>query len=226
MKGFCIVVITGDRTHFFNKLKHMEEWKDIEGCEGLFQASTEGRIKRVETSILTKRGIRQVYKEKIYKPWVSPDGYGRVFLPRRFHKTILVHKLIAETFIPIPAELEQYIGTQNLQINHKDENKLNNNVENLEWCTARYNSNYGTRNERMGLKLKGRKPSDNTIKASVERSSKTVYQYTLEGELISIYPSASEAARQVQGVYSTNISHCCNGKLKSTGGFIWSHQLH
>lgn len=202
----------------------MEIWKDIKGCEGLFQASTEGRIKRVETAIVTKRGVKQVYKEKIYKPWVALDGYTRIVLPRRFHKTVLVHKLIAETFIPIPTELEQYIGTQKLQVNHKDEDKTNNNVENLEWCSAKYNSNYGTRNERMGAKLKGRKPSDATIKASVEASSKQVYQYTKDGELIAIYKSVVEASKNVIGVYSTNICHCCNGKLKTTGGYKWSYK--
>lgn len=201
----------------------MERWKDIEGCDGLFQASNEGRIKRVETEIVTKTGVRQTYREKIYQFWVAQDGYARVCLPRRFHKTILVHKLIAETWIPVPDELKQYIGTQSLQVNHKNENKLDNNVENLEWCTAKYNSNYGTRNERMGSKLKGRKPSDTTIEASVKKNSIKVYQYDTEHNLIATYNSASDAARQVDGVYSTNICHCCNGKLRTTGGYIWSH---
>lgn len=201
----------------------MEIWKDIKGCEGLFQASTEGRIKRVETVIVTKRGVKQVYKEKIYQPWVAPDGYTRVFLPRRFHKTILVHKLIAETFIQIPTELEQYIGTQKLQVNHKDENKLNNNVENLEYCSAKYNSNYGTRNERMAAKLKGRRPSDNTIKASVEKSSRKVSKYSMNEELIETYPSIAEAERQNKGIHHSNIIKCCKGLIKSTGKYKWKY---
>ena len=203
----------------------MEQWRNIEGCDGLFQASNKGRIKRVETEITTKNGVKQIYKEKIYKPWISSDGYARVCLPRRYNKTILVHKLIAETWIPIPEELKQYVGTQKLQVNHKKEfEKTNNSIENLEWCTAEYNSNYGTRNKRMGAKLKGRRPSDATIKASIEAKSKQVYQYTKDGELIAVYKSAVEAALNVKNVYTANIYHCCNGKLKSTGGYIWSHK--
>ena len=136
----------------------------------------------------------------------------------------MVHKLVAETWIPIPEELKQYLGTQILQINHKDEDKTNNNIENLEWCTAEYNSNYGTRNERMGKSLKGRRPSDATIKANVERCSKQVYQYSLDNKLIAIYPSTAEAARQNKGVFRSNIGHCCNGKIKTTGGYKWSYK--
>ena len=202
----------------------MEIWKDIEGCEGLFQASNEGRIKRVETEIITKNGVKQTYKEKIYKPWIAPDGYSKICLPKRFHKSILIHKLIAETWIPIPEELKKYIGTQNLQINHKDENKQNNKIENLEWCTAEYNSNYGSRNKRMADKLKGRKPSEKTIKASIENKSKKVYQYDIEHNFIAVYKSSVEAAKKVKGVFPANIYHCCNGKLKKTGGYIWSYK--
>ena len=202
----------------------MEIWKNIEGCDGLFQASNEGRIKRTETEIITQNGVKRRCKEKIYKDWIDSDGYARVCLPTRFHKTALVHRLIAETWIPIPDELKGLIGTQNLQINHKDEDKANNRVENLEWCNAKYNSNYGTRNERMRNKLKGRIPSDATIKASIEAKSKQVYQYTKDGDLIGIYKSVVEASKKVNGVYSTNICHCCNGKLKKTGGYIWSYK--
>lgn len=202
----------------------MEQWRDIEGCDGLFQASNKGRIKRVKTEITTKNGVKQVYNEKIYQPWISTDGYARVCLPRKFHKTVLVHKLVAETWLSIPEDLKQYIGTQSLQINHKDECKTNNSIENLEYCSAKYNSNYGTRNERMSNTLKGRKPSEATIKASVESKSKKVYQYDKQYNLINVYNSSVEAANKVDGVYSTNICHCCNGKLKTTGGYIWSHE--
>jgi len=188
----------------------MEIWKDIEGTNGEYQASTEGRIKG-------KRGI--------LAQWSNSSGYMATHIPNHLNKSTLVHKLVAETFIPIPTELEQYIGTQKLQVNHKDENKLNNNVENLEWCTARYNSNYGTRNERMGLKLKGRKPSDNTIKASIERCSRKVSKYSMNWEYIETYPSLAEAERQNKGIHHTNIIRCCDGsgRLKSTGGFKWKY---
>ena len=186
----------------------MELWKDIEGTNGKYQASTEGRIK----------GERGILAQILGK-----DDYLRTHLPNYLNKSTLIHKLVAETFITIPTELEQYIGTQKLQVNHKDENKLNNNVENLEWCTAKYNSNYGTRNERMGLKLKGRRPSDNTIKASVERCSRKVSKYSKNDELIETYPSLAEAERQNEGIHHANIIKCCRGIIKSTGGFKWKY---
>lgn len=188
----------------------MEKWKDIEGTNGKYQASTEGRIKG---------------EKGLMAQWVGTDGYVRTHLPSHFHKSTLVSVLVAETWIPIPKELEQYIGTQYLQVNHKDENKLNNNIENLEWGTARYNSNYGTRNNRMAAKLKGRRPSNNTIKAMVEKVSRKVSKYSMDWEYIETYPSLAEAERQNKGIHHANIIRCCDGsgRLKSTGGFKWKY---
>lgn len=180
----------------------MEIWKDIEGTEGKYKVSNKGRIKG-ENGMLAQ--------------WVNKSGYMTTHLVNRYGKSTLVHRLVAEAFIPNPNDYPQ--------INHRDECKTNNNVENLEWCDAKYNSNFGTRNERMGQKLKGRRPSENTIKANVERCSRKVSKYTLDGEFIETYPSLAEAERQNEGVYHTNIIRCCNGsgRLKSTGGFKWKY---
>ena len=104
-------------------------------------------------------------------------------------------------FLPNPDNLPQ--------VNHKNETKTDNKVENLEWCDSRYNDNYGTRNDKIGRS-----------QLNHPNKSKTVSQYTKEGEFIAIYPSAQEAERQT-GVDSRHISHCCIGKLKTAGGFIW-----
>ena len=192
----------------------MEQWKYIEGTNGKYQVSNYGRIKG-ENGLISQ--------------WVNKSGYMVTHIPNYYGKSTLVHRLVAETFLDNPNGYPQ--------INHKDENKTNNFVfinedgsvdcekSNLEYCSAKYNSNYGTRNERMVAKLKGRKPSDNTIKASVERCSRKVSKYSMNEELIETYPSLAEAARQNKGVHHANIIRCCDGsgRLKSTGGFKWKY---
>lgn len=113
------------------------------------------------------------------------------------------HKWIALAFIPNPQNLPE--------VNHKDEDKSNNCVENLEWCTAEYNCNYGTRNERM-------------IKAQLNRKdcSKPVGQYTLDGKLVKVWPSTREVERSLK-IDNASISRTCMNKQKSAGGFKWSY---
>ena len=187
---------------FSKKHKIMEIWKNIDGTDGKYQVSNEGRV-RGENGLMSQ--------------WINKTGYMVTHIPNCFCKSTLVHRLVAEAFIPNPDNLPQ--------VNHKDECKTNNNVENLEYCSARYNSNYGTRNERMGAKLKGRRPSDATIMASIEQHSRPVSKYSIDGEFIETYPSIAEAERNNPGVYHTNIIRCCNGsgRLKSTGGFKWKY---
>lgn len=125
-------------------------------------------------------------------------GYLKVIRNRKNYK---VHCLVAECFIPNHDNLPE--------VNHKDECKTNNRVENLEWCTRKYNINFGTRNKRVKKMLTNGK------------CSKPVAQYTLDGELIKTWPSAIEITR-VLGFSFGNICACCNGKRKTHKGFIWN----
>ena len=116
----------------------MEEWRDIKGYEGLYQVSNEGRIKSLERIANRSDGKVEILKEKIRKLTKDKDGYLCVPLVKELkRKFCKVHRLVAKAFIDNPDNLPE--------INHKDECKSNNSVENLEWCDRKYNTNYGTR---------------------------------------------------------------------------------
>lgn len=115
-----------------------EEWKDIKGYEGIYQISNMGRVKSLSNGKYKKEKIRKYRKDK--------DGYLQLNLHKNnVMTTFKVHRLVAEAFIPNPHNLPQ--------VNHKDEDKTNNRVDNLEWCTVEYNNNYGTRNKRIANAL-------------------------------------------------------------------------
>lgn len=125
--------------------QNKEIWRDIKGFEGLYQISTLGRVKRL---LHKRRGnTKHVLEEMILKPYYHNE-YLRINLHKNGKNTHhKIHRLVAEAFIPNPKNLPQ--------VNHKDEDKFNNCVDNLEWCTNWYNSNYGTRfnkDRRMVLK--------------------------------------------------------------------------
>ena len=166
----------------------METWRAIAGYEGLYEVSDLGRVKSL------KHG-----KEKILKPWKTNNGYLHVIIFKDGHrKQTLVHRIVAEAFIPNPNNLTT--------VNHKDEVKTNNTVTNLEWMSMKDNLNYGTRNKRI-----------------TESLSKQVQMFDKStGELLATFPSTNEAGR-VTGINQSNISECCNGKRKSACGYIWRY---
>lgn len=121
-----------------------EEWRDIEGYEGWYQVSNEGRVRSLDRNIIDGRKM----KGKLLKQYADEQGYKRVRLCREGkHHNKQVHRLVANAFIPNPFNFPV--------INHIDENSGNNNVENLEWCTVKYNVNYGHRAERYAAKTRG-----------------------------------------------------------------------
>ena len=165
-----------------------EIWKDIEGYEG-YQVSNMGRVRSFKYG-----------KVRILKPVANKNGYLKVQLYKNNSlKTIFIHRLVAMAFIPNPNNLPQ--------VNHKDEDKTNNIVSNLEWCDAKYNSNYGTARKRM-----------------IEKIQKVVIQIDKNTNvIINIFPSLMEAKRQT-GYNHGHICKCCKGKLKTTGGYKWSYK--
>lgn len=193
----------------------MEEiWKDVVGYEGLYQVSNLGRVKSLRRNEFVNDSFRKgnehvncfvrVRNEKILSPGLNTWHYLIVRLCKQGKmKTVTVHSLVAEAFIPIPEGLKQFRGTHHLQVNHKDENKLNNCVDNLEWCTPKYNVNYGTRTKRIA-----------------DKRSIPIYQYTVNGELVKIWPSQMEASRN--GYSQGCISVCLKDINKTHRGYKWS----
>lgn len=174
-----------------------EIWRNIVGYEGLYQVSNFGRVKNARTN-------------KIRKLKQARNGYIMVDLCKNGkYSTALVHRLVAQAFIPNP---------QNLPVvNHRDEDKTNNFVfvredgsvdfskSNLEWCTQEYNTNYGT-----GLQRR------------IEKLANKVSQYNMDGTFMCTWKSAREAAEEL-GVDSNYITSCCSGKTRSAYGFIWKY---
>lgn len=171
-----------------------EEWKDIIGFENLYQISSYGRI----------RSFTKKSKGKILNPYKTEKGYLKVDLIKNKNRiSKKVHILVAEAFIPNYHNLST--------INHKDENKENNNIFNLEWMSLKDNQNYGTRNKRISNK--------NTN----SKLSKKVLQYTLDDIFIKEWESVSEIERQTN--YSQgNISSCCRGLRKSAYNYKWKYK--
>ena len=119
-----------------------EIWRPIEGYEGLYEVSNTGRVKSLNRYVKGKGESYSLQKGRVLSPGKDKNGYLFVILTcNGKRKMFLVHRLIAQTFILNPDNLPQ--------VNHKDEDKSNNRVENLEWCTAKYNNNYGTRKDKV-----------------------------------------------------------------------------
>lgn len=168
-----------------------EIWKDIPNYEGLYQISNLGRIR----SLYNYRGKYNILKPK------EKRGYYQIGLRKnKKRKWIAIHRLVALTFIPNPNNYKV--------VNHKNEDKLDNKVENLEWCTTKYNNCYGTRIEKVKTK-----------------TSKAVIQYDLNGNFIKEYKSISDASKEVK-TSASNIVKCCkeHPKYKKVKNYIWRYK--
>lgn len=179
----------------------IEIWKEIKGTNGIYLVSNIGRVKSLPQFHNSNSGGYYT-TGKILKQRDNCRGYLYIEINR---KRMYVHRLVAEAFIDNPNNLPI--------INHKDENPSNNRVDNLEWCTQKYNINYGNARKKMSIKH-----TNNPI------LSKRVVAIDKLGNIIKEYPSANEAARQ-SGVSVSSIVCCCNSitGYKTAGGLTWKY---
>lgn len=174
-----------------------EIWKDVVGYEGYYQISNLGRVKSVERYCRNKLVGLQLVKEKIRKTTSTTAGYEYVVLAKKGkNKTCLIHRLVAEAFLPNPNNLKC--------VNHKDENPHNNNVDNLEWCTYAYNNTY----------------KDIHLRRNLDNIARKIIQYDLDMNEIKRWNTISEAAK-FYNTYSSNIIKCCRGERNHVVGFKW-----
>ena len=144
-----------------------EIWVPIKGFEKLYEVSNLGNVRSVDRVIVSSSGLKRRCKGVILKQSVNKDGYNIVGLSNSGSGiTIQTHLLVARHFIPNPNNLPE--------VNHKDENKTNNRVDNLEWCTHLYNSNYGCRNYLISVANKGKPkgPMSDTTKQKLSEAHK------------------------------------------------------
>lgn len=210
----------------------MEEiWKDVKGYEGYYKYNPfSGKI----MSIGGRRGGHR--EDYILGEYFDSSGYPQViFRVNGKNKTKKVHRIIAENELPNPKGYTD--------IDHINGIKTDNRVDNLRWCSHKDNCNNPITKDKMlktvrseeyrkkcSEREKGKKLSDETKKKmSISRTgssnwrSKTVYQYSLDGNLIAIYESTGIAAKETNSIQS-QISNCCNGKIKKHNGFIWRYK--
>lgn len=181
-------------------MNYNEIWKDIKNYEGLYQVSNLGRVKSLDRVLKQKNGIEKRVKGIILKQNCKKTGYLTVVLQKNNkQKTMLVHRLVAEAFIPNEENKPQ--------VNHINEIKTDNRADNLNWMSSKENNNWGTKRERTSkTKINGKK-------------SKKIKQYSLKGKFIQEFPSMREAERQ--GYDRKGIYNCIKGLQETSKGFIW-----
>lgn len=181
-------------------------WKDVPGYEGHYQACTDGNVRSVTKTVRTKGDSTAVKHGKVLAQTSRKKGYLCVGLSKNGQsKVIETQRIIALTFLSNPDNLPC--------VNHKDEDKTNNDVNNLEWCTYKYNNEYGNRRKKVSeARING-------------KMSKPVIQYDTDGNFIAEYPSFAEVKRSL-GYDSAKINACALGKphRKTAYGYVWKYK--
>lgn len=196
----------------------MEEWKDIVGYEGLYQISSEGRVKSLKRIARNNHTV----DSKIRKPKIDKDGYCCVSLwIDGVSKEHFIHRLVAQAFVPNPENKPC--------IDHINTDRTDNRAENLRWCTHKENTNNPISREKFlhnRYKVEGErrisiyKPTKEAVAKMAEKHKKPVGMYK-DGNLIKRFDSAADAEREDNNLKFMSISAACNGRLKTYRGYEW-----
>ena len=189
--------------------KSMEEeiWKPVVDAVGVYEVSNKGHLKCVIQG--------QGHRKRQLKPCINYANYENYRYKKNDgkYRYVGIQRIMMEAFVPVPDELKHLMGTRFLQVNHKDENPRNNTLENLEWCSAKYNTNYGTA---MRRKVETRNQT------GVRGAMVKVKQLSLTGEFIRVWNSMAEASNEL-GIFKSQICCCCKGTQKTAGGYKWEY---
>lgn len=205
-------------------------WKDIKGYEGLYQVSNLGNIKSMPRTIVTNNRFGKMTKytkSREIKPHLNKKtGYYQVHLSKnKKTKMFLLHRLVAETFIPNMDNKPQ--------INHINANKTDNRIENLEWCTSSENIKHAFANNLSHSNFKvqcgskhhffGKHHSIESKQKMKESHYKKIIQYDKNNKLIKIWNGIKQIEEELN-INNGNISQCCRSKRKTAGGYIWRYE--
>ena len=195
MKTFlaCFISDANNKSYLYSM---KEIWENIQGYEGEYQISNLGQVKSLSKTCFVNGGS-YTRREKILKQSIVA-GYNTVCLYKETTKrNFKVHRLVASSFVPNPANLPH--------VNHIDENKQNNSADNLEWCTAKQNTNHGTNKLRIGTTKRNR------------GQSRTVALVNDNGDIIKEFQAIVDAA-EYMGARKTDICAVCRGRQASVKG--------
>lgn len=191
--------------------EHNEIWKTIDEYE-FYMVSNLGNVKSIERTVphpRAKSGV-SIKREHLLKPNITHKGYLTVKLYNgNKAKSVVIHRLVAKAFIPNPYNLPQ--------VNHIDENKTNNCVENLEWCTNDYNAHYGTAIKRKSESIR----NSEAHKAYSERRCKKVAQLDDRNNILKVWKSV--VATKNGGFCSDGVIACCKGRKQTYKGYKWQY---
>lgn len=210
-EGYATVPLTTDLFYTvanLNTVVMKEIWKPVVGYEGFYDVSNLGSVRRVKRSLLHKGRHVAYVKPMIMKLSVDTYGYKTVELSvNRKRKRTAVHRLVALAFIPNPKG--------KTQVNHKDLDKTNNVVTNLEWTTPKENCNHAWENGACTATWKGKFGKNHFNHSKID-------QYTTDDVYVASFYGFHEAAREM-GLYAQNIHKACNGVYKTCGGYKWKY---
>ena len=174
---------------------------------GVYEVSNKGHLR----CLIQGQG----HRKRVLRPGVNYANYNNYRYKKNDgkYRYVGIQRIMMEAFIPVPDELKHLIGTRYLQVNHKDENPQNNVLENLEWCDAKYNTNYGTAMRRK---------QETRNRTGARGAMVKVKQLSKSGELVRIWDSIAEASSEL-GIFKSQICYCCKGKYKTAGGYKWEY---
>ena len=171
----------------------MEEWRDVIGYEGLYEVSNLGNVRSCEHFTNGHHLMSRVLRQNLSNRYLHVKLYKS-----QAKRSLRVHRLVAMAFVPNPDDKPQ--------VNHIDGNRFNNSASNLEWCTSSENMIHAIK---TGL-----------FEPSTESTKKKVLQLDMNGNIVNEWDSMTDAAKAL-GLQVSNISHCCSGRIRQTGGFKW-----